>query len=647
MGEYIGKLADELVRRMTEAGHEMEVVVGHKVVAQSSSSSLTGSSSSSSSSKSSRSSIGSGYAPPLSSLSGGDSSNTSSGGFAHPSSSSTTTTTAPVRAQLLTLKIMRRKGDAGAPMKFMGHGRCDTFSLSKRLPAPTCDAAVIATAATRAFDELQCPAEDLRGIGIHMRELFHPTLSEAEAGGNASIRSYFQTAAASVPAATVVCSTSPDPATASITMRNSSSSSGGSSSSSPSSAIIVLDDDDDATVEVGSSSEEEHQPQRGRTDTGDNDGDDITLLNSQHDSDHHSMYDLRAASSSSSSSSPSSSSAAVQAISAAPSAKVTQLLRSRGIDLVAFSELPADVQSEILRHTMAETQHQLQPSSWASSNANSGSSSTTTQSSAAAAASSSSSARVGAGYKSAPAPRQARQLQTTLRGFTAAAATVVSEPVIVIDSPGEPQLLHSSETNPSATTRAANKGVRWVVGGEEHNFNFRTGALIDGGAVTPSRVTSQQQHSSPQSDAAASTTTTVLAAAEARVSTEALLALPAALSALTPTHPEDAYAIMDALPPRLADEPGRQCRARCMTMTVSPLNGRQRSESPPRGHRIRPGMSSIRGEMRCSVWRVRCRMQRRHRWGARCGGASSRLRGRGTVAEVISRGGEIDCAVCQ
>lgn len=87
----------------------------------------------------------------------------------------------PVRGRQLTLKVMQRLPDAPNPLKFMGHGACDSFSRSVRLPAPTRDAAALTTAAIRLYDALGCPPSELRGIGVQVRELSHRALHAAGA----------------------------------------------------------------------------------------------------------------------------------------------------------------------------------------------------------------------------------------------------------------------------------------------------------------------------------------------------------------------------------------------------------------------------------------------------------------------------------
>ena len=106
----------------------------------------------------------------------------------------------PVKGRSLTLKVMQRQADAPNPLKFLGHGRCDSYSRTLRLHAPTCDAAALTSAAVKLYDQLGCPPDQLRGVGIQLKELSHRALdaavSQAAAAGGQGLMDRFLTAIA-------------------------------------------------------------------------------------------------------------------------------------------------------------------------------------------------------------------------------------------------------------------------------------------------------------------------------------------------------------------------------------------------------------------------------------------------------------------
>ena len=75
----------------------------------------------------------------------------------------------PVFGKKLQLKLMVRQPDAGAPLKFLGHGICDTISRSKKIGA-TNTFETIKSEAWSILEGLNVPFEDIRGIGIHMSD---------------------------------------------------------------------------------------------------------------------------------------------------------------------------------------------------------------------------------------------------------------------------------------------------------------------------------------------------------------------------------------------------------------------------------------------------------------------------------------------
>ncbi len=77
-----------------------------------------------------------------------------------------------IRSGNITLKVMRAKKGVSNPVKFQGHGICDTFSRSTSLSRPTDDPFTIAGAVISLLDALSCPPSEIRGIGIKLSSFF-------------------------------------------------------------------------------------------------------------------------------------------------------------------------------------------------------------------------------------------------------------------------------------------------------------------------------------------------------------------------------------------------------------------------------------------------------------------------------------------
>ncbi len=77
-----------------------------------------------------------------------------------------------LRSGNITLKVMRAKEGVHNPVKFQGHGICDTFSRSISISCPTDDQMAIADAAISLLNALSCPPSEIRGIGIKLSSFF-------------------------------------------------------------------------------------------------------------------------------------------------------------------------------------------------------------------------------------------------------------------------------------------------------------------------------------------------------------------------------------------------------------------------------------------------------------------------------------------
>ncbi|TMS33764.1 hypothetical protein L596_001462 [Steinernema carpocapsae] len=81
-------------------------------------------------------------------------------------------TAAQMDALAITLKLMIRSPDAPIePAKFMGHGRCDTYSKSTQLGGPFCEPTVIHREVMKLYETQKFPIEDIRGIGVQLTKL--------------------------------------------------------------------------------------------------------------------------------------------------------------------------------------------------------------------------------------------------------------------------------------------------------------------------------------------------------------------------------------------------------------------------------------------------------------------------------------------
>ncbi|XP_031129338.1 DNA repair protein REV1 isoform X1 [Ipomoea triloba] len=76
-----------------------------------------------------------------------------------------------VKGRTFTLKIKKRKVDAGEPAKYLGHGICDNLSHSTTVPMATDEADVLRRIASQLFGHFQIDVEDIRGMGLQVTKL--------------------------------------------------------------------------------------------------------------------------------------------------------------------------------------------------------------------------------------------------------------------------------------------------------------------------------------------------------------------------------------------------------------------------------------------------------------------------------------------
>ncbi|VFQ72558.1 unnamed protein product [Cuscuta campestris] len=76
-----------------------------------------------------------------------------------------------VKGRTFTLKIKKRKIDAGEPAKYLGCGICDNLSHSTTVAMATDDVNVLYRIASQLFGHFQIDVEDIRGMGLQVTKL--------------------------------------------------------------------------------------------------------------------------------------------------------------------------------------------------------------------------------------------------------------------------------------------------------------------------------------------------------------------------------------------------------------------------------------------------------------------------------------------
>ncbi|CAH8333638.1 unnamed protein product [Eruca vesicaria subsp. sativa] len=94
-----------------------------------------------------------------------------------------------------TLKIKKRKKDAGEPVKYMGCGDCDNFSRSITVPAATDDIEVLQRISKKLFGSFCLDVKEVRGVGLQVSKLEGADPSNK---GSKTLTSWLNSAPASV-----------------------------------------------------------------------------------------------------------------------------------------------------------------------------------------------------------------------------------------------------------------------------------------------------------------------------------------------------------------------------------------------------------------------------------------------------------------
>ncbi|CAG7873249.1 unnamed protein product [Brassica rapa] len=95
-----------------------------------------------------------------------------------------------------TLKIKKRKKDAGEPAKYMGCGDCDNFSRSITVPAATDDIEVLQRISKKLFGSFNLDVKEVRGVGLQVSKL--EGADPSNKGSSKTLTSWLNSAPASI-----------------------------------------------------------------------------------------------------------------------------------------------------------------------------------------------------------------------------------------------------------------------------------------------------------------------------------------------------------------------------------------------------------------------------------------------------------------
>ncbi|KAL3651698.1 hypothetical protein CASFOL_004700 [Castilleja foliolosa] len=76
-----------------------------------------------------------------------------------------------VQGRAFTLKIKKKRSDAGEPVKYMGHGDCENLSHTITIPMATDDVDVVKRLASQIFGYFHIDVRDIRGVGLQVSKL--------------------------------------------------------------------------------------------------------------------------------------------------------------------------------------------------------------------------------------------------------------------------------------------------------------------------------------------------------------------------------------------------------------------------------------------------------------------------------------------
>ncbi|XWS62960.1 hypothetical protein CRYUN_Cryun06bG0055600 [Craigia yunnanensis] len=101
-----------------------------------------------------------------------------------------------VQGRTFTLKIKKRRKDAGEPAKYMGCGDCENLSHSTMVPLATADVEVLQRITEQLFGFFQIDVKDIRGVGLQVSKLESADTSRQVLERN-SLKSWLMSASAS------------------------------------------------------------------------------------------------------------------------------------------------------------------------------------------------------------------------------------------------------------------------------------------------------------------------------------------------------------------------------------------------------------------------------------------------------------------
>ncbi|XP_057545804.1 DNA repair protein REV1 isoform X3 [Amaranthus tricolor] len=76
-----------------------------------------------------------------------------------------------LQGRTFTLKIKKRRKDAGEPIKYMGCGDCENFSHSMTVPVATAEVDILQRITMQLFGSFHIDVKDIRGIGLQVTKL--------------------------------------------------------------------------------------------------------------------------------------------------------------------------------------------------------------------------------------------------------------------------------------------------------------------------------------------------------------------------------------------------------------------------------------------------------------------------------------------
>ncbi|XP_065870416.1 DNA repair protein REV1 [Euphorbia lathyris] len=100
-----------------------------------------------------------------------------------------------MQGRTFTLKIKKRRKDAGEPTKFMGCGDCENLSHSVTVPVATDDVEVLQRITKQLFGSFHLDVKEIRGVGLQVSKLENVNISKQGAERN-FLRSWLTSASA-------------------------------------------------------------------------------------------------------------------------------------------------------------------------------------------------------------------------------------------------------------------------------------------------------------------------------------------------------------------------------------------------------------------------------------------------------------------